>query len=85
MDLNNKTPTQVAPEAGQYLIITRWLSTKDDKEIEDRDKTEEPVSISTREEFLQLIEKIGTLNREHKYQAQVAGFDCYTEKTLVKL
>ena len=82
MEIKNPNPKF---EETEYIIETRWYY-KDSKElVEDKDPSREKITISSQDQLLRIIEKIGQENREQLHRATELDLRIISEKKLIKL
>lgn len=82
MEIKNPNPKF---EEAEYIIETRWYY-KDSKElVEDKDPSRERITISSQDQLLRIIEKIGQENREQLHRATELDLRIISEKKLIKL
>ena len=83
MEIKNSDPKLF--EETEYIIETRWYY-RDSKElVEDKDPSREKITISSQDQLLRIIEKIGQENREQLHRATELDLRIISEKKLIKL
>ena len=82
MEIKNPNPKF---EETEYIIETKWYY-RDSKElVEDKDPSREKITISSQDQLLRIIEKIGQENREQLHRATELDLRIISEKKLIKL
>lgn len=80
-----KRETSSAFEEQRYAIETRWLYADSKELVEDKTPTLQEITISSQDQLLSVIEKIGQENRENIARVQALDLRIITEKKLIKL
>ena len=82
MEIKNSDPKF---EETEYIIETRWYY-RDSKElVEDKYPSREKITISSQDQLIRIIEKIGQENREQLHRATELDLRIISEKKLIKL
>lgn len=82
MEPKNTSPTF---EPIEYTICTRMIYVKNQEPVEDQVPKMESITISSREQLLDIIEKLGQYNRDQLYKGTIGDLTMVSEKKLMKL
>ena len=83
MEIKGKEPVSFGEP--KYAIETRWLYADSKELVEDKTPILQEVTISSQDQLLSVIEKIGQENRESLARASALDLRIIAEKKLIKL
>lgn len=83
MEIKNSTLPSF--EEAEYIIETQWYYADSRKKVEDKNPSQERLTISSQDQLLRIIEKIGQENREQLHRAAELDLKIISEKKLIKL
>lgn len=83
MELNQSSAPNFEPM--EYTISIQMVYVKNQEPVEDSAPQIENITISSREQLLDIIEKIGQYNREQLYKGTIGDLTIVSQKKLIKL
>lgn len=83
MEIKSKEPVSFGEQ--KYAIETKWLYADSKELVEDKTPILQEITISSQDQLLSVIEKIGQENRESIARANDLDLRIITEKKLIKL
>lgn len=83
MEIKGKEPVPFGEQ--KYAIETKWLYADSKELVEDKTPLLQEITISSQDQLLSVIEKIGQENRESIARANDLDLKIITEKKLIKL